>query len=133
MTHKLVIPKRLATAVDKMWQIREERYRLQNEAKKLGDDEGTLKRHILKELAKAKSSGIGGKLARVEIKPQTYVSVVNWEAFYEYVRKTKSFELLQRRVTDKAVKELWDDGKVVPGCEPVSDSVLSIHIVKREN
>jgi hypothetical protein len=121
------LPKRLTVCVDKLYTTRDERYRLQKLATELKKDETALRAHILAELAKQKSSGIAGKVARVAIRPKTRVVANDWDALYKYVKRSGSFELLQRRLNDTAIKERWDDGRDVPGTEAVTESVLSIH------
>lgn len=48
------------------------------------------------------------------------------EAFFAYVLKTKSTELLHRRVTMEAARDLWAAGKDIPGVRPGTLPTLSV-------
>ena len=54
--------------------------------------------------------------------------VKDWDEFYKYVKKTGSFDLMQKRLTDAAIKERWENGKEVPGVEHFN--VVSVSINK---
>ncbi len=43
--------------------------------------------------------------------------VKDWDAFYKYVARTKSFDLLNRAVNREAARERWDARKQVPGMD----------------
>ena len=89
--------------------------------------ETQLKERIIAELPKSQASGVAGKLARVQLdsKPVPRVvtqdeagnEVAGWSQVYEYIRRNKRFDLLQRRLSEGAVKEMWDEGKEIPGIE----------------
>ena len=63
---------------------------------------------------------ISNDLGTIYISPQVVPSVVNWDAFYEYVSKTNSFHLLERRLTKTAFREMHENGESIPGVDPVS-------------
>ena len=56
--------------------------------------------------------------ASVSINQDTVPEVVDWDAFYAYVKATDDFSLLQRRVSSTAYKELRKLGEEVPGLQP---------------
>ena len=88
-----------------------------------------LKAHIIKTMPKD-STGVSGKLARVSIVPTTVVHIDDWPTLYRYISENNAFDLLQRRVSDKAVKDRWDHQKVVPGVSPFPVTNLSINQLK---
>jgi len=63
---------------------------------------------------------LSNDLCTVYIAKQVVPNVVNWDAFYEYVGKTNSFHLLERRLTRTAYREMVENGEEVPGVDPVS-------------
>lgn len=71
--------------------------------------------HFINTLAVGEATGVQGHSARVQINDQVVPTVENWEAFYAHIKKTGSFELLNRAVNRKAVTERWDAKKQVPG------------------
>lgn len=61
------------------------------------------------------SSGIMGKVGRVKVTVKVKPTVEDWPSLYAHIKKTGSFELLQKRLGEAAVKERWDDKKEIPG------------------
>ena len=56
--------------------------------------------------------------ASVSINETTQPEVTDWDAFYRFLAETKQFELLQRRVSSTAYKELLGLGQNIPGLAP---------------
>lgn len=71
--------------------------------------------HFINTLAVGESSGVQGMRSRVQVTKTTVPTVEDWSKFYEHIRKTKSFDLLNRAVNRAAVTERWDAKKQVPG------------------
>ena len=90
-------------------------------------EEKALKEHIINNLPKS-DSGAAGKVARVSVVTKDVPQVKDWDAFYKYVSRTKSFDLLQRRLSDAAIKERWENKKQVPGVEAFT--VVSVSLNK---
>ena len=122
-------PKSLATCADLLYTTREERYAAQKVVEALAAKEAILREHLINNLPKSDASGIAGKLARASIELKSTVKVNDWGKLYKYIAKNinqGSFALLQRRVGESAVREIWGQGKKVPGCEPYKVPVVSI-------
>lgn len=129
MTKEFKPPKSLAVCADLLYTTREERLTLQKEVDVLVAKESALREHLINNLPKSDASGIAGKLARASVELKTTIKVADWDKLYAYVIKNAkkgSFALLQRRVSDGAVREIWEQGKEVPGCEPYKVPVISI-------
>ena len=75
----------------------------------------TLEEHFIETLAVGESSGVQGLHSRVQVTESVIPAVENWEKFYAHIKKTGSFELLNRAVNRAAVAERWDAKKQVPG------------------
>lgn len=126
------IPKSLATCADMLYETREARLKLKSEVDTLSELETALREHIINNLPKSQATGIAGKVARATIEQKSVVQVADWDAFYDYIvknRKKGSFALMQRRVSESAVREIWDAGKAVPGCKAFT--VKTVSVVKR--
>ncbi len=89
-----------------------------------------LEKWFIQNLPDGEATGIAGKVARVQIKQKERPSVMNWDKFYDHIRKNKAFELLNRAVNVKAVKERWENGKEVPGVEKFFYKDVSVTKVK---
>lgn len=66
-----------------------------------------------------------GKLATVSISDIVTANIVDWDAFGAFVIKKKYLHLLQRRVNDPAMRELFEKGNV-PGAEPFTKRKLNL-------
>jgi hypothetical protein len=123
------MPKTLALCADELYKTREARLAAQKAVDALQEKESAIKEHLINNLPKSDASGVAGKLARVTIVTKVIAQVKDWDVFYKYVKKTGAFDLMQRRLTDTAVKERWDNGKEVPGVEPFNAVTVSINKV----
>ena len=120
---KFKIPKRIGDVADLLYKTRAARLAKKKEMDDLQAQETALKNHLIDVLPKSEASGVAGKAARVQILVKQRVGVEDWDKFYAYIKKTGSFDLLQRRPAENAIKERWEGRKVVPGvaAEPYVD------------
>lgn len=126
---KFKFPKQLGACADRLYQLRQKRLEMQKEVDKVAAEESALKNHIIENLPKSEASGVAGKLARVTVVTKQIPQVKDWDAFYKYVKKTGSFDLMQKRLTDAAIKERWEAGKEIPGVEHFNAVSVSINKV----
>lgn len=119
-------PKTMGACADMLFTTREARLKLQKEVDELARAEAALREYIINNMPKT-DTGASGKLARVSILTKQVPQVKDWDKFYAYVKKTGQFELLQRRLSDAAIRERWDNGAQVPGVEPFGAVVVSLH------
>lgn len=76
-----------------------------------------LEEDFIQTLMVGEASGVQGATARVQV-TESAVPVVEpegWPKLYAYIKRTGSFELLNRAVNREAVKERWDQKKQIPG------------------
>lgn len=95
--------------VEEYRSIRLERLDLQKKVNALDEAEKKLKEKIIEEL-RAGTPHRGVILIEKQ-KP----TVEDWAKLYAHIKATGEFDLLQRRVTESAVQERWQDGNAVPG------------------
>jgi len=79
-----------------------------------------IEKKLLENLQSFGLDRISNHLGTVYISGQVVPNVVDWDAFYEYVGKTNSFHLLERRLTKTAFREMHENGEEIPGVDPVS-------------
>lgn len=115
--------------VDELYTTRAKRYVIQHDATKLEEREKEIRKELIAALPKFGATGIAGKLARAQLETKTIKRIENWETFCKFVAKTKSWDLLQRRVSDAAIQERWDSKKAVAGVKPETVTVVSLHKV----
>jgi hypothetical protein len=104
---EFVLPEDQGLCVDLLYRVRERRLEIEREAERVGKLETMLKEHFIETLS-ANSTGLAGRVALVKVEPKPVPQVADYELFYEFVRKNKAFELLQRRLNEAACKERMD-------------------------
>ena len=127
---KIQIPKTLGGCADRLYKLRDEKKVAQAKVDAIDEEFKAIKAHLIEKLPKNNAEGVTGRFANAQIKKKNIPQVQDWEKFYAFVRRTKDFSLLQRRVSEGAVKERWESGKKVPGVEPFN--VLSISVTKKK-
>ncbi len=124
------LPKSAAACADLLYKTREQRLQLQRQLDRMEGLETALKEYFIDSLPKSKATGIAGRVARVQILPHPIPVVDDWTKFYAYVRRNNAFELLQRRLSESAVKERLDDKKTVPGVGIFQAKKVSCTLIK---
>lgn len=115
---------------DSFGEYNQQRLAQEKIAKSLQEREGALRNYLIENVSKGDAGGAIGKLWQCVVKTKTVVQVTDWEAYWKYVFKTKRTDLLQRRVGDAAVKEMWAANKEVPGCTKFEAPSISLTKVK---
>ena len=118
---------KLAMLADQYYLTREERLAKQREVDALQEKESAVKAELIAAISKADASGVAGKLVRVTVVTKPKPQVKDWDALYAYVRRRGAWDLLQRRLSETAVKERWEDGKSIPGVESFNVVDLSVN------
>ena len=124
---KYKFPKAMGACADLLFKTREKRLEAQKVVDAIEAEEKALKEHIIQNLPKSEASGVAGKVARVTVVTKVIPQVKDWDVFYKFIKKTDSFDLLQRRLTDTAIRERWEDGKTIPGVESFNAVTVSIN------
>lgn len=123
----IILPKTLGGCVDLLYKTRHQRYKLNKEVEALEKLESTICEHLINEVPKGESSGVAGKIARVSLTTKPVPQVTNWDEFYKYVKRTGSFDLLQKRLATKAVEDRWENKKAVPGVDKYNAIKISLN------
>lgn len=116
----------LGQATDKMWALREEKRKLAVEEKRINEELAALETTIFGLLDAQDTRKAEGKKASVSIGESVVGNVEDWDAFWPYIVKNKYFHLVQKRVSDPGLRELWEKGKVIPGVQPFTKRTLSV-------
>jgi hypothetical protein len=108
-------PPEMSAKVDEYFRAREARLVADKEAAKLKETETKLKDELIRALSESQLTSLGGKLARVTIKQKIKPITTSWADVYEYIFRTGAWDLIQKRLTETAVKARWEDGEKIPG------------------
>lgn len=119
-------PATTGAIIDQLWAAREEKRRLEQEAKEVQVKIEDIETDLMERLGKEGLEKATGSKASVSISSVVTADVQDWDAFYPYIAKNKFWHLLQRRPSDPGVRELWDAGKKVPGVLPFTKKKLNL-------
>ena len=100
---------------DEWWTLRASRLAIEKEVARIREQDSRAKSALLQSLTENKVTSVGGQKVRVTHVVKDKPSVNDWEEVYSYIRETGSFDILQRRIGERAVKDRWDDGVKIPG------------------
>ena len=117
----------MGSTIDSLWAKREEKREAELKVKTIESEIAAIEEVLMDRMDKEETTRSQGKKASVSINQTVVANVKDWDAFWPYVAKHKFFHLLQKRVSDPAMRELWDAGKKVPGVQPFTKRKLNIH------
>lgn len=103
----------------KLFDLKSKKAELNKEVSLLNPQIEEVEKELLNKMREEKLLKLSNDLGTIYISPQVVPDVVNWDMFYEYVGRTNSFHLLERRLTKTAFREMIENGETVPGVDPV--------------
>lgn len=124
------IPTSLAACADLLYTTRQKRLELSKSVDEMKSQETQLCDYLIANLPKSDATGVAGKVARATVVTKQEPVVEDWDPFYKYVARTKSWDLLQRRISTTAIKARWEDKKKVPGVGTFTVVSVSLNKVK---
>lgn len=90
-----------------------------------------LKHLLMAELRNQDLSASGGEYFVANLKPKDVPTVNDWQALYGFIVEHDAFDLLHKRLGDKAVALRWADGIELPGVTKTEIYTLTKSKVKR--
>ena len=105
----------IGSSIDAMWALREEKRGLEEKVKVVEEKIKAHEEVLLGRLDQEDTTKSQGKLASVSITSTPIANVEDWESFWKFIIKGKHTQLLQKRVSDPAYRELMERGIKVPG------------------
>lgn len=130
------LPKSLGACVDVYHALREQRLAAKRHMEECQAEETRVFNHILDSIPKGDGGAVGKKFKAVRKEEDVY-SISDDTAFYAFVKKTGSFDLLNRAINQRAVRERMEDPKFmkshkggVPGTKAYKRFTLSVTKVK---
>ena len=125
------ISSHLPDLVDSYITIREQRLAADRLAAQLKESEDDLRKTIIAKFQDQGVKALGGQLGLVKMTELDEPVAENWELVYDYIAEHEAWHLLHKRLTSTAIKELWDDGKTIPGVGHTKVYKLSVSGVKK--
>ena len=109
-----------------LFDMREKRLSLQRQVDKMEQDEKDLRYTLTNRMVSdnALTTSENGYVA----KRKTVIApiVTNWTATLDFIRSTGQVDLLQKRLTESAVKARWDSGVDIPGVDKLVNHTVTI-------
>jgi hypothetical protein len=104
--------------IDELFLLREQRRKLAETDKDLRDQYSELEARLIAALDLQQTSMARGRSATATLSEEDYASVTDWTAVYDYIRRTESWFLLHKRISNASWKELAElNGEPVPGTQ----------------
>ncbi len=125
-TAKTTAKPTLGAATDTLWALREKKRAIDAQLKPVEEEIKAMEQVIFELLDAQDTRKAEGKHAAVSINESVVCNVDDWEALWPYIAKNKFFHLIQKRVSDPGMRELWALGKTVPGAQPFTKRTLSL-------
>jgi len=105
---------------------RADRLALQKQVDSLKQEEDDLMYEITKELHDKNLTQLVIDGVHISRTVKVASLVTDWPAFLEFVKTTGSVDLLQKRVTESAVKLRWDAGVTLPGVDKTTKDSITV-------
>lgn len=121
-----LVPVQIGPTIDKLDDLREAKRKLMTQVDELDNQYRELEEALMDKFEAEGSDKGSGKHASASITRSVVGNVTDWDALNAYVKKTGYFHLYQKRLSDPAVRELFEQGKKVPGCEPFTKRRLNL-------
>jgi hypothetical protein len=129
--HEHLSAKELGELVDMHKTASVDRLKLDKESEAHKAVETASEQLVIAQLRAQEISAAGGSKIRVALNPVKYApQIADWTKFYNYIKTTGDFSLLERRPGKAAIAERWEDGVMVPGVEKFPVYTLSKSVVK---
>ena len=138
------LPQSIGRCADLYSDVRALRLAMEKEVEVVKARETEVREHIIANLSKSQDTGAAGLKYRAQIVLKKMVKVSDWGIFHSWIRKNDRFDMLQKRIAEKAVQDWIDDPanwvqsihpetqqpimvpRMPPGCEGITIPDVSI-------
>ena len=105
--------------IDKLYELRETRLALDRTVAGLKAQETAMRLEIKEELENVGLAKASGKRATCGITSKIEPIIEDWDKVHDWIRAENRFDLLQKRLSAPAWRELKENNILVPGTESV--------------
>lgn len=120
------MPKSIGRCADLYHDVRDLRLIMEKECEAVKARESEIQEHIIANLSKSDDTGASGLRYRAQVRSEAKPQLADWSQFTAYVKQTGRFDLMQKRLGEKAIADMWEGGEAVPGVAKVHVPKLSI-------
>lgn len=111
------LPPSIGLCADLYAEVRELRLAMQKVVDDVKARESEIREHIIDNLSKSDDTGAAGKRYRAQVVTKLKPALKDWRAFTQFVVFSDRFDLLQKRMNERAVLDMLEEGESVPGVE----------------
>lgn len=120
------LPNSLGAMADLYAEVRDLRLAMQKATDEVKARETEVQKLLLSALLESPDSGAAGDKYRVQLVKKTHFNAKDWPVLHDWIRQNGMFELLQKRLSETAVKELYEQyNQLPPGVEQTEVDGLS--------
>jgi len=116
----------IGVLIDSLYSLRQQRLELSKAVEAYKLQETALREQVLEQLDGLRLSKASGSLATCGVKETVEPYVEEWEKLFEYVRAENRFDLLHKRISAPAWRELRELGALVPGTSAITVRDVSL-------
>lgn len=116
----------LGQGIDALYALRERRLDIEKQVKEMKQQEYQLRNEILLALGESGLAKASGQMATASVRVSTIPIVEDWESVYAFIVDNDRFDLLQKRLSTVAWRDLAESGTLVPGTASVKDTDISL-------
>ena len=116
----------LGAAIDEMWQLREDKRTANKVLDEIDTNIKLMEAAMFAKLDAQDTTKSAGKRASVSVSETVVGNVENWDLFWPYIAKNKFWHLVQKRISDPGIRELWALKKKTPGVVPFTKRTLNL-------
>lgn len=120
------LPKSMGRCADLYNDVRQLRLAMDKEVEAVKARESEIREYIISNLSKSADTGAAGLRYRAQIVMKDSPRATDWQALWGYIAKHNRFDLLQKRLGEKAVMDTLADNVRIPGVEVVHVPDVSI-------
>jgi hypothetical protein len=127
------LPRTVGVTIDKLWELREQKRKIETDLKAVEADMGLLEEHLsglMEREGVDKSTGkhasVSFSMSVIATNPEGRDPDESWAEFMTFVAKKKYWHLVEKRVSAPAYRELLDAGVKVPGRVPFTKKRMNL-------
>lgn len=120
------VPPSMGRVADLYADVRALRLLMEKEVEPIQARESQLREYLISNISKSDDTGAAGLRYRAQIVIKETPRAVDWPKIYSYIRENDRFDLVQKRLGEKAVADMLSDGQKIPGIEIAKIPTVSI-------
>lgn len=121
--------KGIGPAIDELFELRVQKQELEQKIKLIEADYNDIEEALLAKLKAEGTDKGAGKRASVSVSTTVVGNLADADKFFAYVKKTGYFHLLQRRLSDPAIRELMASKGSIPGVTAFDKVRLNLRVL----